>query len=279
MGNVERRTRVLIRVPAIQVDKAVTRLPDTTSNVGTGSAASEVKEPELRIDAAHADLPSPHLAPPVWLQNQSGWLAGILTRKSLLALALIVAGAVALVIVNTRTGRGQKPGQELHGAEAANDRAHADVRSAGRADIKTEDASTKTSTTDAAMTAKPPRAQLQTNGNAVGPALSVSSTPTGARSWPTSGNTSWRMPAASNVPAALGPVSPNQPVDAAANRPGLAPNQTTTSNMNSIPSLPDYQPPQPSTLQQSSGNSSGFASGLNAAFRGDLDKIPSTVPR
>src|SRR5690242_16152939 len=95
LTGVHRRTRVLIRLPAITVGEALAapRSTDTTNKLASGSASSDANS-AVRIDASHIVLPPPHVIAPDWLTQPSGTLSRILERRSLLAMTLIAAGVV-----------------------------------------------------------------------------------------------------------------------------------------------------------------------------------------
>ncbi len=104
LTDARRRTRVLIRLPAVRVGETPTaqRLSDTTKNLVSGSTALEVRTDALRIDSSHAALPAPHIEAPDWLKQPNGTLSRILERRSLLAMTLIAAGAVILAVISLK---------------------------------------------------------------------------------------------------------------------------------------------------------------------------------
>lgn len=59
---------------------------------------------QLRIDAAHREAPPPHSVALTWLEKRTDLLGGLLERKSLLAIGLIVAAvATAALLLTSRS--------------------------------------------------------------------------------------------------------------------------------------------------------------------------------
>src|SRR5437762_1977686 len=90
--------RVVIRVPLVETGTALGRTDQTTSEPTVSSALPVAAKPQaptadegmVRIDAAHDVVPSPH-AIAISANPTGGWLAGVLQKKTLLAIGLIIS--------------------------------------------------------------------------------------------------------------------------------------------------------------------------------------------
>jgi len=189
--------RVLIRVPYLPTDSTLplrhtaSVLPpgaasanETTTAARPGSTSFELLSTDdrttdrrrgaaqhLRLDAAHGETPSPHSAPLTWLGNRTNLLGGLLERRSLLAIGLIVAAVVtAALLVTSRS----QPAVS-HAAHQPDGHAKEPNLAAGKKDVST------TNIIPDSLPPVPPTAPEQS-----------SSPPT-----------YWNVPAAANLPASI----------------------------------------------------------------------------
>jgi len=215
--------RVLIRVPALQsswslpVDPELTaettvkdqpgsvsiaHRPSTRDRAARGSRQSESLQQhnavqQLRIDAAHLEAPSPHAAP-TWLKQRANLLGGLLQRKSLLAIGLIVAALVTVtLLLASRT----------HPVSSQSTKRQPDTQ----VKITTPGSSAPTiiRASDAHLPPAPPPPELQQSG---------APPPT------------WNTPAAANLPASVsdsaGRAAIERPISVAHREPPPAPTRT-----------------------------------------------------
>jgi len=85
--------------------------------------------PQFRVDAAHIDSPGPHSAAEAWVEKRGGVLSNVLQRRSVLAVALIIAGAVGIaMMLHGRTQHRSIKSETDPGANAS----RSDLKSDGR---------------------------------------------------------------------------------------------------------------------------------------------------
>jgi hypothetical protein len=94
-----------------------------------GAPTQPVGNPQFRIDAAHIDSTGPHSAAEVWVEKRGGVLSNVLQRRSVLAVALIIAGAVGIaMMLHGRTQHRAIKSETDSGANAS----RGDLKSDGR---------------------------------------------------------------------------------------------------------------------------------------------------
>jgi hypothetical protein len=215
--------RVLIRVPALQSGLSSPTEPELGAGTDTtirepgsvsiardssardrtarGSRQSKSLQKhnsvQLRIDAAHLEAPSPHSAPN-WLKQRANLLGGLLQRKSLLAIGLVMAALVTVTLL--LASRPQSVGSK---------RAKRQPDSQAKVTTPSSSAPTIIHASDAHLPHAPPPPELQ-------------------QSWappPT-----WNTPAAANLPATLGDTTGRaaieRPISVARREPPAAPART-----------------------------------------------------
>ena len=275
----EQSTRVLIRVPLVSIGKTPAPPSNKTPGKAPGSTPAErpaappsagresaalqqestlVSRPpntrsELRIDVAHADASGPHSAAPAWLEVRGGWLAGILQRKSLLTIGLLVTvGVLAALLSSHRNNRHLSPDGRTAGTTDASNQLPA--KSIMPGSVKDESAQGGR--------------QLRPGKNFDAGSTHTSSNTSGGREAQMNGALAapgdWKLPVATNMPASLEPTNRTPPATDS-NAPGASP-----------PSM--YQPylsarrePLPGA---GPGNLDSQTAPSGAAFEGVLDRPP-----
>jgi hypothetical protein len=166
---------------------------ETAADVSTSSAAHS---PQYRLDAAHLETAGPHSAADAW---QRGFLSNLLQMRSLVAVALIVAGVVgAAIVLRNRT---QHHALRPDGDPAAN---------ASQTDPKGTAPFPKAAT---GATGQPMKQGLAGNQPPVSAAANAAANSAGAdmRSANPATPNRWNAPAGANLPASVAPISIEQP--------------------------------------------------------------------
>jgi len=222
-GAARQSARVLIRVPVLQPGSSlptesklaakttVEEQPGSTNiahhsstrdRAGRGSRQSESllqhnSAQQLRIDAAHLEAPSPH-SPPNWLKQRANLLGGLLERKSLLAIGLVMAALVTVTLLLA---------SQAHTAGSQRTKRQGDVQA--KVTIPSSSAPTIIRASDARLPPAPPPPELHQSG---APPLN------------------WNTPAAANLPASLsdtaGRAAIERPMSVTRREPPAAPTRT-----------------------------------------------------
>jgi hypothetical protein len=197
----------------------------------------------FRIDGAHAETPGPHSAAAGWLEARGRGLVDLVLRRSLIAVVLIIAGAVSVaVMLHSRTQHHALRGDGEPGANAAGGNLDKNVRypdaAVGPIGMNNQNA------------AGFAQASIAANGNGSGqPSMGgamqgqngMPAAPQYRSGEPRNGNSpaaapgAWKVPSGANMPARVEPVGTALQPAGAPNAPGLDAGTIYSAQRGSVP--------------------------------------------